>query len=350
MNTKPHHLEATGIALALNRAEEKSAVPSMIELLPAGHLQGIDGREWLNSQPDAVIAAFNRQGNPLPVDYEHATHRNDGQSAPASGWINRLENRDGAIWGHVEWTEAANKMIAAREYRFISPVFTYSASTGQISALRSAALTNLPNLKLTALNKADSGDTPEARAHIPFETTLLPESTMNKDQRLALCRQLGLADEASDSAILQAVTKLQDDTKLAMNKAQQPDSKLFVPRADYEKVSSDLKEAQNKIDEAHHVSIEAEVDAAIKAGKIAPSSKGYHLAACKAEDGLKGFRELVGMQTSINTPGAGKKGEPDTKLALNKDQQSILVSLGVDLTDEKQKAAALADLKEAGAC
>lgn len=130
-------------------------VPDWIELIPAGPaIIGIDGRQWNNDTPERIMSAFTARIHPMVVDYEHASeHRaRQGLDAPAAGWIDRLEIRAGAIWGHVEWTAQARQRIEAREYRFISPVFTFEKASSRIAALQSAALTNQPNLNLTALN------------------------------------------------------------------------------------------------------------------------------------------------------------------------------------------------------
>lgn len=148
-------------------------VPDWIELIPAGPaIVGTDGRRWLNDTPDRIIAAFTARNTPMVVDYEHASeHRApQGLDAPAAGWIDRLEVRVGSIWGHVEWTASARQRIEAREYRFISPVFTFEKASSRIAALQSAALTNQPNLNLTALNSSNA-DFLVARCRQEFATS-----------------------------------------------------------------------------------------------------------------------------------------------------------------------------------
>lgn len=138
---------------------EVTAAPGWIQLLPAGpDVIGRDGRQWKLSDPAAIVAAFQRRQTNMVVDWEHATeHRAPaGLEAPAAGWIDALEVRQGAIWGNVEWTDRAAAQIRAREYRFISPVFQYEKQTGEIRALVSAGLTNSPNLQLAALNREEN--------------------------------------------------------------------------------------------------------------------------------------------------------------------------------------------------
>lgn len=131
--------------------------PEWIELIPAGPVvTGIDGRSWLNDMPARIVTAFTARNRPLVIDWEHASeHRAPvGLDAPAAGWIDRLEARSGAIWGHVStWTVRAAQQLQNREYRFLSPVFLFEKAASRIVELTSVGLTNAPNLALTALNQ-----------------------------------------------------------------------------------------------------------------------------------------------------------------------------------------------------
>lgn len=141
------------IALNTPLPASASAAPAWVQLLPdARDVVGHDGRRWLNDLPDFVV---NHSRTPLVLDYEHASeHRApQGLDAPAAGWITRLEVRGSAVWGQVEWTDRARQQITSREYRYLSPVFQYEKDSLRIVQLTSAALTNQPNLNLTALNQ-----------------------------------------------------------------------------------------------------------------------------------------------------------------------------------------------------
>ncbi|BBQ85756.1 Mu phage protease GpI [Klebsiella sp. WP3-W18-ESBL-02] len=145
------------IAFCSELKADKTA-PDWIELLPAGpDIQGRDGRKWRLSNPQSLVDAFNKRALPLVVDYEHSTEISaaNGSEAPAAGWIETLEVReDGSVWGKVDWTQKASNSILSKEYRFISPAF-HHVKDGDITRLSSAALTNKPNLDLTALNSQD---------------------------------------------------------------------------------------------------------------------------------------------------------------------------------------------------
>lgn len=268
-------MRRTALYLALNRTAEGGA-PEWVELLPAGaRVVGRDGREWVNDRPAEVVAAFNA-ARPLPFDYEHATDlaAPRGAPAPAAGWIEALELRDGAIWGRVAWTPKGAEAVANREYRWHSPVFTFEKTTGRILRLEGAALTNSPNLPLRALNRCEE---------VP---------AMNR-----LLIALGLTEAATEDQALGAVTALRADLATARNRADTPDLAKFVPRADYDATLARATNAEQRLADqaqaARDAAIEAAVTEAVQAGKITPATLEYHRAQCRTEGGLERFRAFA---------------------------------------------------------
>jgi len=123
-----------------------------VQLLPAGEFRGRDGRGPYRADVSAIMRAYAEWGMPLAIDYDHqGVHTaQNGAPAPAAGWIKRLVNQSDGIWADVEWTPRAQAMIAAGEYRYLSPVFDHTKS-GTAIRLLGAGLTNSPNLHLTAI-------------------------------------------------------------------------------------------------------------------------------------------------------------------------------------------------------
>ncbi|MGR3433500.1 MAG: phage protease [Shimia sp.] len=301
--------------LALNF--EGGSDVTQIMLLPAGpRVEGVDGRAWQLTDPQRLVNAFNRAGRPIPIDTEHATHLRGarGEEAPARGWVTSLAVVDGAIWGQVEWTEAGRAMVANREYRFVSPVFTHDKASGRIERLRSVGLTNLPNLHMEALNRAADPDT--------------KENAMGPD----LTKALGLAEGADEAQAVAAIEKLKGEKDTAMNRAATPDPAKFVPRADYDhamnRVSAFEAEAKMRLE----AEITGEVEKAIADGKVAPASKEYHLAACRADGGLEAFRAMIGGAPSITQPSGLDKaaGGAAKTPALAEDELAMCRQLGID--------------------
>jgi len=160
--------------------------PAWIHILPLGTFRGKDGRgPYTLANPQAVIDATRTYfgKNDMPIDYEHQIlwSRGNGQPAPAAGWIQDLQARLDGIWGKVEWTAQAQAMIKNREYRYVSPVFCYNSR--EITRLTCVALTNSPNLELTALATAD-----------PLVSLVRPIPTLTQTEE-DICARMGLRPE-----------------------------------------------------------------------------------------------------------------------------------------------------------
>ncbi|TCM72132.1 phage protease, partial [Rhodovulum steppense] len=69
----------------------------------------------------------------------------------AAGRIKELACRADGLWGRVEWTARACELIAAKEYRYLSPVIMVRNGDGTVVHLTSAGLVHNPALRLTPL-------------------------------------------------------------------------------------------------------------------------------------------------------------------------------------------------------
>lgn len=262
------------------------------QLLPAGNFSAVDGRpgsiaeckEWVCNAIIAkkIIAMIGSTKNPRVCDYEHQTlnAEKNGQPAPASGWFKNLEWREGQglFAVNVEWTAAAQAFIKAKEYRFISPVFTFNPKTGEVINILMAALTNNPGLdnmqpvQLTA-----------ALAKLNHQ-----EKPMNK-LLAALLAKLGLAADATEEAALTALAayaaKAEGDaakvvalsaeigvktTEIATltAKAGTPDPAQFVPVAALSQLQLQYAELSAKIKGSE---VDQVIAAAKAAGKLPPA-------------------------------------------------------------------------------
>lgn len=136
---------------------QSGKAPDWIQLFPEGpEIVACDGRRWLLNDEDKenILSNFKANSGPLVIDCEHgqAHFASGGLLAPASGWIEELEFRDGqGLWGCVSWTEVAAAQIVAREYHFISSEFTHN-NAGHIFSIDGAGLLNRPAFKMTALS------------------------------------------------------------------------------------------------------------------------------------------------------------------------------------------------------
>ena len=145
------------VTVLCNAIGEKA--PEWVQVLPAGpNIKGLDGRSWLFRNPKMIIHAFEKMKVPMVIDYEHGQELKapNGEEAPAAGWIEKLEERNGGeIWAKVDWTKKAEQSINSREYRFLSPAFLSDTISKEIISLSSVGLTNKPNLVMQSLNSRE---------------------------------------------------------------------------------------------------------------------------------------------------------------------------------------------------
>lgn len=295
--------------------------PDWVELIPRGpRLTGRDGRQFQLDDPQTVVNAFRRR---LPFDCCHSTHF-PGVAAPAVGWIEQLEVREGAVWGRVAWTPRGRSHLENHEYRFVSPVL-HIDPTGDdvptVTALASAALTNNPNLDLAALNHAQA----EAATSAPPGARNRGASTMNAE----LLKRLGLGPDATEAQIIEAVdallssraaaeatattaaTQLEttsaelNSVREALNsaRAEVPTLTTHVPRADFDALRAELntfiERDRARERAAFELALNSLLDEACSTKKMAPASRSHHermiRAMCSADGvdaGLKAAREF----------------------------------------------------------
>jgi phage I-like protein len=220
MNQYQHETEKELAAMASSRLEA-AAVPTQVLLTPWGAVESASGRFVVDEEAgQLVVEAFRAHGTDLPIDYEHQTLGGDyaapdGQ-APAAGWIKEIEALDGVgLVAHIQWNDPASQRIAAREYRYLSPVAIVRKSDRKLVAIHSAALTNKPaivgmtpivNRAAVAGAPATQGDEDDAVA--PLEALRgalgLPEEVGVEELLSAAARRLG---ELEHGARLQNVRR-----------------------------------------------------------------------------------------------------------------------------------------------
>ncbi len=169
---------ATSVGLAVLTLRVMPGEPR-IRVIPAGRFEAPRGAmagsgPWnLTAQGAARIIAINavRQADIL-VDYEHQwiNSKDNGKEVPAAGWINPRSlvwvesGAEPGLYGAAKWTAKALEMIAADQYRYLSPVFTYDEATGEPTDLLNVALTNFPAIDGPTVAAVLTGKVPGSSA------------------------------------------------------------------------------------------------------------------------------------------------------------------------------------------
>lgn len=325
-----------------------------IMLLPpleGGKVTTIDGRGPYRVSDLHRLASESLQaaGGKLAIDENHSTDlaAPRGEPAPARGWVEKIEVRDGALWGHVSWTDSGKALMSDRAYRGISPVIIHNKA-GDVLRIARASLTNSPNLRgMSALHSTQ-------------------EEAMN--ELLAKLRTaLGLAEDADEAAVLDAISKLKDGnaaalqsqlapivkaaglkadakvddvvttvTALAAAKATGADAQVTALQSELAAVTTKFNDLSGTIAKERATAF---VDGAIKAGRVGVKAMREHYIAMHAQDAARVEKEIsalpiLGADHRVINPTPPKDGE----VSLNAEQKQTAKMLGIA---EKDYAATL---------
>lgn len=330
-----------------------------IQLTPAGQFRPSDGREmkvdaWRIDQAIAtrVIDRFRSRANPAVIDYEHQTlHKEtNGMPAPAAAWIHDLEYRDGAgLFGTVELTARLRQAINDGEYKFISPVFSYDAQTGDVLDLRMAAVTNDPaidGMEPLALQAAAtfgihlSEEDPSMKPLLASLLSILalPEATTEPDALAALTARLK-ATPSDDLGKVRSVLGIgaSDDLVAACTslktKAEAPaDPTKFVSVSVVEELKTSLaaltaKHSEKEVDEL--------VQGGLKDGRLLKAQEQW--ARDLGKSNLAALTSYLQTAQPISALSSTQtRGEPpksDNEHGLTADEMAVCSATGVDPKD-----------------
>lgn len=295
-----------GLAAHAVRLPDGDSPPEWVHLVPAGTFSGRDGRGPYRLDAEAVMAAWQKGGLDLPIDFEHQTLTAEEKAGPVpvAGWIKALDVREDGLWGRVEWTGQAAELIRARAYRYLSPVFRHQQ--GRVVALVGAGLVHYPNLDLTPVaNRQGDADM----------TDLSP-----------IARAMGADDSADVAALAAHAARLKAELEAA--KAARPDPAEWVPMSQHRAVAEELSRLQAEIAQAR---AQEAVEEAMRAGKLVPALKDWGMDYATRD--LEGFRAWADKAPVV------VHGEAHS-VARNSSTEAFL-------TDEDRLACALLGMSEA---
>lgn len=202
---------------------EGSELPGEVLIAPWGQVESASGSFVLDADSAAlVMEAFRSHGTEVPIDYEHQSLGGSFSSpsglAPAAGWIRALravapdQNSDTPVspglWAQVNWTEAGRERVAAREYRYLSPVVMVRKSDRRVVALHSAALTNKPaivGMRPIVNRQPVQIESREPVTHIQIEAADRVHPPTAGWERLR--RELGALPQQDEEAVLIAASE-----------------------------------------------------------------------------------------------------------------------------------------------
>lgn len=346
-----------GVALSVSHADLPEGMNA--QLFPDGPFAARDGRPasmtdgaltaWRMDAniAAAVVALAEARATPLPVDYEHQLilAKQNGQAAPASGWIESVAYVPGrGLFAAVGWTAKARQHISADEYRYISPVFRFDKDTGAVLEILSVALTNNPAL--------DGMDAVALAALFPLASaaTLTPNKETDMDELLERLRwmlnlpitagpdeikaeldklkaMLSGGDAAAASVDLLALLQGKDEQLAALTSqvaglSEAPDPAKFAPvaaLASLQQANNELKAQVAQLANGAQVAkVDGMIQAALADGRLTAGLEPWARAlGAKDEAALSAYltaaapvAALSGMQTSLAFAGLATGGLP----------------------------------------
>lgn len=194
------------------------ALPEWLHIMPIGRWEGHPSGTITITPADcqAMVANFERIGIDVVIDYEHQTiaSAHNGKSAPAAGWIDRMEVRSEGLFARVKsWTAKAGDALRAHEYRYLSPVLLRNPRdprTGKPlgKLVQSVALTNVPFFGDALHPVVNRGDAPMNFLALILAALGLPETT-TEEQAVAEVTKLkeGVGEVSAKAEIGAAVCK-----------------------------------------------------------------------------------------------------------------------------------------------
>ncbi len=159
---------------------------------------------------DAVIAAFEPE---VLVDFEHRSEspKLDSDTA-ASGWIQELRLGADGLEARNKLTDLGAADLSNRRRRFLSPVW-YLDAGGRPTKLKSAGLTNTPNIRGEPVLNKESGSKNQEPGTKNGQSPAIGGGEQERSPEMdlkAMAKALGLPDTATAEDVLAAVKAVQD--------------------------------------------------------------------------------------------------------------------------------------------
>jgi len=308
-----------------------SEIPEWIHVLPMGKATPVDGRRPFHVTDDGlrlVMEERQQLGRDLHCDYHHQSlwAQFTGAEAPAAGWVEQLEVRETGLWAKMEWTDKAKERLAAREFRYLSPVIYTRKKDRVVVGLHSVALTNTPALNQLepVVNSQQGEDEPmdkklKEALEAAFGEGLSEEQYAEKLSALAaqkplgeVAKVVGLSATATSTEICRVVRELQGKHVVSVEE------------------HTALRE------EVDRLKAERVVDEALSAGKLTPAQKDWAMNYASDDlDGFSSFLKTQGTQVPVgNAQAPQADGEQQALTAEEKEVAELY-----DLTEEEMLAA-----------
>lgn len=337
----------------LQQDQNAEDIPEDLLLIPLGEIELIDGRpsfimDELSGQ--MVIANFSQRTIDMVIDYDHRSLFM-ASSSKAAGWVREMAfigdgdeaGRLAGLWINVSWTENAREKLAAREYRYFSPVIARDPNSKRITSIFNIGLLNVPNMHLAEpiTDVLSAGFSPPMIQPQSIETE---EQQKMKELLQKLSTIFGLGEDADEEKVIAAAQSAHEIASTAGEAlglagealtAEGITGSVLALKDDSNTVTRE--EHQILVDKLARDDAQGKVDGALAAGKLTPAQTEWALAyAAKDPKGFEAFLEQQGQvapTTGKTTPPPPPPSGDAVVLDDSPEAQSVRDMLGVTAED-----------------
>jgi phage I-like protein len=306
-----------------------------------GHWQG--GHELTVAELQRMVANFTE---PVVIDYEHANQLAEpGREVPAAGWISSVWVDGQSLRGSVSWTDRAEEMIDADEYRFLSPVINPDATDKETDApigavLDTVALTNVPFMEgmesvrntsgggglgrfgartseaiLNSSNRTISHSDDDASSSSQSDPDTMADDNERSNWERFKSKMKGILNSESSEEVdllddARQLSEAQERAEKAEQERDEAQSELEEARERIEELEADLEEDEEEKEEAEAEKDEEILNSAVEQGKIKKADRADW--AERMENNRSGTRALLNsIDPGTVVPGAQAGGGPE---------------------------------------
>ena len=299
-------------------AVASSAAGELVRIPVAMVARGYKGKQKFSvtrGDLDSIVRNFRKRGTgDLVIDYDHSTDfaAGAGEPVPAAGWLKAIDDApdaNGVLWGRAEFTERATKMLAAREYKYVSPVVVWGkrdkdSGEPQGTTLTSIALTNSPLMeKLPAIAFSDGWQTEIDRGDAAVTAAKKEKRTVKLIMADRVARTVRVVADDNTESILAL-----EGLEMAPKVITMSDVKRGAEgQYDFGSVETG-GEVLIAGEVFRGVMVQREMDDAVKAGKLTPAQRPFYEKLAASD--LQGFRGLVAtMKPAVDLKEHGLGGD-----------------------------------------
>ena len=258
-----------------------------------------------------IVKNFRKRQADVIVDYEHSTLAADGTPIPSAGWLKAIDDgpdKDGVLWGWAEYTESGARAVAAKDYKYVSPVIEWGkrdkatgeaqgATVTSIALVKQPLFESLPELPLVASDSDgwvfNRGDVVEREEH-NVKITKVIAAAAGKVRLVADDNtESEFEVQGAASVLTMADVKRTSDGKW-----------------DFSKLGQN-KEALIATEVLRAMDVQELIDRALTSGKITPAQRGFYESAGLADvNGLQTLIASMGTAVDFREHGTGADGRP----------------------------------------